>query len=56
MTDRGLHRADEQRPLAAGEDVGERIELDRIAKLGARAVRLDAVDRRGLDAGVGQRG
>ena len=55
MADRGLHRSDEQWPLAAGEDVGERIELDRIAELGARAVRLDAVDRFGLDAGIGQR-
>ncbi|CAB3635992.1 hypothetical protein LMG26696_01645 [Achromobacter pulmonis] len=54
----GLDRADPQRPLgrvAAAEHRRQAIALDRIAQLGAGAVRLQVVDVRRLQARHGQR-
>ncbi len=54
VTDVGLHRSDQAGALPGGtvaHDLGERGGLDRVADLGAGAVRLDVVDLAGCDAG-----
>ncbi len=55
VTEVRLHGAEEAGRRALAEHVGQRLDLDRIAQLGARAVGLDIADLRRPDPCIGQR-
>ncbi len=53
MADVGLHRADTAEPALVGglpERLSQRLDLDRVAEVGARAMAFDVADAVGLDA------